>query len=133
MAVRALAADGEQVTNTETRVSSALAFSVRAFLPAINAGAGATVAVDNAIRFETTAAGTIEILTSDGRRVGTVPSRTQALVVARTGAAQSEADGWNFVLQPQTPSAFTAVTTPTAGEVTAIRDCLVNNGLMKAE
>lgn len=108
MAVRALAADGELVLNTETRVSSALAFGVKCFLPKINDGTSGSVAVDAEIRFETTAGAPIEIVTLGGRRVGIVPSRSQAVVVARTGTVQAEVDDWNFELQPQTPVAFVA-------------------------
>jgi hypothetical protein len=134
MATRALAADNEAVANTETYVSSALAFPVRTYLPEVNAGSGATVALDYEIRFETTAGGNILILTFDGDIVGLVPSRSQAVVVARTGAAQSERDRWNFQPLPQTPAAFTAVTsTYDATEITALRTCLINAGLMKAE
>ncbi len=138
MSVRAIAADKEQIVSTDTYVSSALAFSVQAFLPSINAGAGGTVSVDDEIRVETTAGGSVELLTVEGRRVGIVGPRSQAVVVARTGIAQAESQDWNFVSIPQTPKAVATAAggTYTATEQTllnAIRTCLIDNGLMKAE
>lgn len=151
MATRAIAATGEVVVNTETYVSSALAFDVQLTLPAINAGAGATVAVDTVIRLETTAAGKIEVLTATGRRVGILPGRSQAVLVARTGAVQVEPDDWNFMVLPQTQVAV-ATASPAGGTgaaaggwdtagnrdtaitlINAMRTCLINNGFMKAE
>lgn len=136
MATRAIAATGEVVVNTETYVSSALAVDVQVALPAVNAGAGATVAVDAEIRFETTGAGKIEILTDKGRRVGVVPPRSQAVVVARTGTAQSEDSDWNFRLLHQTPCAHVvagsdATTTQTLAN--ALRVMAIDLGFMKAE
>lgn len=134
MATRALAVNGEQITNTETYVSSALAFSVQAFLPKIDAGAGGTVAVDTDIRIEVTGAAPVELLTQSGRRVGVVPGRSQAIVVARTGTAQGEPDDWNFFIRPNSPNAFQAIGGAfNQAEVTALRTCLVDHGLMKAE
>jgi hypothetical protein len=134
MSTRALAADNEQVVAADTYVSSNLAFAVKAVLPAINAGAGGTVAVDKMIRVESLGAAPIELVTVFGRRVGVVPSRSQAVVAAIRGAAQSEPDEWAFFLIHNTPSAFQTISpSPTQAEVTALRDCLVNQGLMKAE
>lgn len=100
---RALAADGEQITNTENFVSSALTFPVKAFLPAVNAGATTTVAVGDRIEVQSTGS-SIELVTIDGRRVGIVPPRRAAVVVARTGEAQSEDDDWTFTLLPSMDS-----------------------------
>lgn len=134
MATRAIAATGEKIVNNETYVSSALAATVQAYLPAINDGSAGTVAVDTAIRVETTGAGAVILVDSTGHSVGVVPARSQAVVVARSGAAQSEADSWVFRVQPQTPAAFQTISaSPTQAEVTAIRDCLVKAGFMKAE
>jgi hypothetical protein len=151
MAVRALAANGEQIVNTETYVSSALAFDVQAFLPNINDGTGGSVAVDAEIRVETTAGGSVELLTKSGRRAGLLPSRSQGVLVARAGTIQAEPDSWNFELRPQTPVAV-ATAAPAGGTgvaaggydtagnrdimialVNAMRTCLIDNGLMKAE
>lgn len=151
MAVRAIAADKEQIVNTETYVSSALAFKVQTYLPNINDGSAGSVAVDTAIRVETTAAGSVELLTKDGRRVGIVAPRSQVVVVARTGTVQAESDGWNIEYLPQTPAAFVAVC-PAGGvgaaaggwdtavnrdaaiaTINACRAALIGLGVMKAE
>jgi hypothetical protein len=151
VSTRALAATGEQIVAADTYVSSALAQPVQAFLPPVNDGSGTSVAVDAEIRVETTAGGPVELLTAGGRRVGIVPPRSQALVVARSGLVQAEADSWNFELHTQTPAAFNAAapaggTGATAGAydtaanrnalidlVNAMRTALINAGLMKAE
>lgn len=136
MATRAIAASGEAVANTETYVSSALAFPVQVSLPQINAGAGSTVAVDAEIRIEATGAGPIEVLDFYGRRVGIVPGRSQAVVIARAGAAQSETDSWNFELQSQTPVSVVAVASDLATAITlvnALRTMAIDRGFMKAE
>jgi len=151
MSTRALAADGEQIVAADTYVSSALTFGVKAVLPKINDGSGATVAVDKVYRVQVTGGAPVELLALDGRRVGTVPGRRQAVVIARTGTVQSEPDGWDFVLQPLPPVAVataapaggtgaTAGAYDTAGNrdtmitlVNAMRTCLIANGLMKAE
>ena len=44
--VRAIAADNEQITNTELVVTSALAISVTVFLPPIGDGTASTVTSD---------------------------------------------------------------------------------------
>jgi len=128
MTTRALAAQGEQVINTDTYVSSALAFSVQAYLPKINDGSGGSVAVDAEIRVEVTSAAPVELLTQNGRRVGVVPGRSQAVVVARTGTVQAEPDDWNFQLRIQSPAAFDA-----APDVATLQQVLIDHGLMKAE
>jgi hypothetical protein len=151
MATRAIAATGEVVVNTETYVSSALGVNVQVTLPVINAGAGATVAVDAEIRFETTGAGSIEILTNDGRRVGIVPGYSQAIVVAQAGTVQVVDDTWAFFRSFNSPGAFvidapaggtgaTGGAYDTAGHrdsmiacVNAMKAILIDNGLMKAE
>ncbi len=116
------------------RPSSNLAFQARVYLPKINDGTGGTVAVGKEIRFDNTGTGSIEIVTLVGARVGIVPSRHSACVVARSGQVQGEADKW--VLEPvrSTLAAFQTISaSPTQAEVTALRDCLVKAGLMKAE
>ena len=92
MAVRALAANNEVVVNNETYVTSNLALQARVYLPKINDGTGATVAVGKEIRFDSLGTGSIEIVTLGGSRVGLVPSRTSACVVARSGQVQGERD-----------------------------------------
>lgn len=133
MSVRAIAASGEQVLNTDTYVSSNIAAATQIYLPAVNAGAGGTVSVDAAIRVESTG-GPVQVLTKSGRLVGTVPAKGQGTFVAALGAATGDADTWNYELNAQTPSAFVA---PGAGylqaDSVAIVACLVKHGLMKAE
>lgn len=134
MTTRALAGNLETILNTDTYVSSALAFPVTAVLPQINAGAGATVAVDTAIRVEVTGGSPVELVTFGGRRVGVVPGRREAILVAKAGVVQSEPDLWHFELLANTPSAFGAIGGAySQAEVTALRTCLVAHGLMKAE
>ena len=66
MSKKALSGTGEAVAAADTYVSSALAYGVQCYLPAVNDGSGSSVAVDNVKRFETTGGGKIEILTADG-------------------------------------------------------------------
>jgi len=134
MAVRVLAGNNEVIASTETYVSSSLAFHVRVSLPKINDGTGGTVAVGKEIRFDALGTSSIEIVTLNGARVGIVPSRHSACVVARAGQVQGETDKW--VLEPvrSTLATFQTISaSPTQAEVTALRDCLVKAGLMKAE
>jgi hypothetical protein len=98
---RAIAASGESVTNTENYVSSALTIPVQVYLPVVNAGATTTVAVGDRIEFESTAGGSIEVLTAAGRRVGVVPGYGSAIAVAQQGTVQSADDTWTFTPMPQ--------------------------------
>jgi len=134
MAVRALAGTNEVVVNNETYVTSNLAFQARVSLPKINDGTGATVAVGKEIRFDSLGTGSIEIVTLGGSRVGLVPSRTSACVVARSGQVQGERDQWAMEPVRSALATFQTISaSPTQAEVTALRDCLVKAGLMKAE
>ena len=134
MSVRAVAASGEKVINTDTYVSSNLGSPTQVYLPKINDGSAGSVAVDAAIRFETTAGSPLELLTQSGRLIGTVPPRSQGTAVARTGTVQGEPDGWNFDVDLQTPSTFLAPGAAYAqADSVAIVACLVKHGLMKAE
>ncbi len=134
MANRAIAGNNEVVVNNETYVSSNLSQHVRVFLPKINDGTSGTVAVGKEIRIESLGTGSIEVVTLNGTRVGIVPARTKACVVAQAGVQQNEPDKW--VMEPvRSPlAAFQAISaSPTQAEVTALRDCVVKAGLMKAE
>lgn len=140
MATRALAAptatnQPELVEDDETYVSSAQTAPVRASLPAVDDGSGATVAVGYEIRFEATGGSPIMVETADGRRVGTVPGRGQAVLVAEAGAQESEADFWRFMLLAAPPSAAIADANGTNNEVEVnlIRNALVAHGILKAE
>lgn len=134
MAVRSIAGNNEVVASTETYVSSNLSQHVRVYLPKINDGTGSTVAVGKEIRIESLGTGSIEVVTLNGTRVGIVPSRTSAHVVARSG--QQQGDPYRWALEPvrSTLATFQTISaSPTQAEVTALRDCLVKAGLMKAE
>ncbi len=140
MSVKALSADGEVVINTDTYVSSALAFGVQVTLPEIDDGAGGTAPLDNDIRFETSGTGYIEIIDSENKRVGIVPGRSQAVVVSRAGTAQGEAQSWNFTSQPQALALL--ISDPTGGatvdaeartDINSILNLLEDFGFMRAE
>lgn len=151
MSVRAIAADNELVVNTDTYVSSNLAFAAVISLPKINDGSGATVAVGKHLRVESLGAAPIKVLTNGGRRILTVPGRRSVIFVAKTGTVQSEPDAWEAFLQAQPPATFNAAA-PAGGVgaaagaydtavnrdamitlVNAMRTVLINAGLMKAE
>ena len=82
MATRALAADGEQIEDDETTVTSALAVNVKAFLPAIDDGAGTTVNDGFTTLIHSTGAGDVEIVDIFGRRVVMVQAGTNVSVEA---------------------------------------------------
>src|SRR5438034_10301362 len=117
MAVRTIAGNNEVIASNETYVTSNLAFHVRVYLPLINDGTGGTVAVGKEIRFDALGTASIEIVTLNGTRVGVVPSRTSACVVARAGQVQGERDTW--VMEPVSSTRATVQTTsasPTRAE-----------------
>lgn len=122
------------VVAADTYISSAQTLPTFASLPEISDGTGSTVAVGTEIRFEATSGSVIVILTADGRRVGVVPGYGQAVVVAEAGASESETDFWRFELLANTPAAFQSISaSPAQAEIEALRDCLVDAGLMLAE
>ena len=134
MAVRALAGNGEKIASTETYVSSNLAFRVQVYLPPVKDGTGGTIALGKEIRFEALNGGTIEVLTEKGRRVGIVIGKNKACAVAQSGQNEGDHDQW--VMEPVRSALSTFQTisaSPTQAEVTALRNCLVAAGLMKAE
>ena len=81
---RALAATGEQIEDSEVTVSSALAANVKAFLPAIEDGTGATVATGYQCLVLANAAGDVEIVDIFGRRVAMVQAG-QAIALKANG------------------------------------------------
>ena len=107
MSTRALAATGELVEDSDTYISSNKTFGIKAILPVVDEGSGTTVSVGDEMRFETTASGFIEIVDSDGHRVGIVPGRSRATVVALTGNAQTgdPPQAWSFKLLNSPPAA----------------------------
>ena len=136
MATLALADNGldQTVEDDVTYVSSNRTQVTFASLPEIDDGSGDTVAVGTEIRFEATGGSPIEIKSADGRRVGMVPGRGQAVVVAESGAQESETDFWRFQVLVQVPAANQSISgTYAQAEIEALRDCLVNAGLMLAE
>jgi hypothetical protein len=134
MSVRVIAAASEVAANTDTYVSSAQTFGTSVSLPKINDGTGSTVAVGKHIRVESLSGSPINVLTNSGRLVLTVPPRKSAVLVAKAGTVQSEPDAWESFVQQAAPAAFGAIGAAySQAEVTALRTCLVNAGLMKAE
>ena len=134
MSVNVLSGAETLLVNTDTLATSALTQPTRAVLPNVDDGAGATLAVGAEVRFQATGGSPIEVLTRDLRRVGIVPGRGEAVVVARAGVAESETDDFAFEILTQTPAAFQSITaTYVQAESVAMRDALVNAGLMLAE
>lgn len=126
--------DGEQWVNTDTYLSYAGSAPIEAFAPAVDDGAGATVAVDYEVRVETTGGGSIDLKTADGLLIGVLPGRSQAVLVARAGVQESEQDRWNMQLLVNSPAATVADSSGTdAARIDAIRDALVSFGILKAE
>lgn len=134
MSTRAVAAATENAANTDSYVSSNLAFASTVYLPKINDGTGSSVAVAKHIRVESTSGAPITVLTNSGRLVCVVPGRRSAIVVAKTGTVQGEPDAWESYVQTASPAAFVAPGAAYAqADSVAIVACLVKAGLMKAE
>ena len=72
----------EQIEDSELVVTSARAQNLRAFLPAIDDGTGATVDNGYSVRVQVTVAGTVEILDVFGRRVAIVPAFGERVITA---------------------------------------------------
>ncbi len=72
----------EQIEDSELVVTSARAQNLRAFLPAIDDGTGATVDNGYQLRVQITVAGTVEILDVFGRRVVIVPAFSERVITA---------------------------------------------------
>ena len=133
MSTRALAATPELVEDSDTYISSSQTFGVKAVLPVIDAGANLTVAVGVEMRFETTGSGYIEIVDSDGHRVGILPGRSRALVVALTGNDQTgdPPQAWFFEIMSSPPAA-TVVDVPGTATADAEVDAAVDNAVNAA-
>ena len=80
---RALAATGEQIEDSELSVTSALAVNVKAFLPAIEDGTGATVDNTYSVLVQANAAGDVEIVDIFGRRVAMVQAGSAKVLRAQ--------------------------------------------------
>ena len=130
MSTRALAATPELVEDSDTYVSSSQDFGIQAILPVIDEGTGTTMSVGDEIRFETTGVGYIEILDSDGHRVGILPGRSRALVVALTGNNQTgdPPQAWHFEISASAPAA-TIVDAPATATADAATDAAVDSAV----
>ena len=73
---------GEQIEDSELSVTSARAENLKAFLPAIEDGTGATVASGYAVLVQANAAGDVEIVDVFGRRVAMVQAGESAVMKA---------------------------------------------------
>jgi hypothetical protein len=115
------------VVAADTYISSALTEPVVAKLPA-----GSEMTDGDEIRFECTGGSIMIIETESGRRVGVVPGDGQAVCVYEPGTSAD--DFWRFVLLANSPATKQANASGTdATIIDALRDCLINAGLMKAE
>lgn len=122
------------VTDSDTYVSSSATGPVTAVLPEVDDGSGDTVAVGYEIRFEATGGSVINVETFDGRLVCRVPGRGAVVVVAEAGAQESEDDFWRWQVLANSPAAAVGNAAGTdATEIDAIRDALVDFGILKAE
>lgn len=74
--------DNEQIEDSELTVTSAQALNLKAFLPAIEDGTGATVASGYAVLVQANAAGDVEIVDVFGRRVVLVQAGESAVLKA---------------------------------------------------
>lgn len=122
------AGDETLVVAADTYISSDLTEPNVAVLPPVDDGAGVTVAVGTAIRFACTGGSPIVVVTADRRRVGIVPGRGAAVVVAEAGADESETDFWRFEVLQAPLTAHNAA--PAAADAWAV---LVANGFVQAE
>ena len=116
------------IVAADTLISSSSTESrVKFKLPAI-----ADMTDGDEIRLECTGGGFAIVETEDGKQVGIVPGRGQAVVVAESGSG--DADFWRFKVLAGPSAAFQSITaTYVQAEIVAIRDCLRDHGLMKAE
>ena len=95
---RALAADNEQITNTELIVTSALAFPVTAILPPIGDGTAGTVANDTSLAIYANGGGSVSLKDQYGHLIVSVaPGETLVLnasVVTQGGAGVAAFSKW---------------------------------------
>lgn len=110
---RALAADGEQIEDSELSVTSALALNVKAFLPAIEEGTGATVAAGYATLVQANAAGDVEIVDVFGRRVVMVQAGESAVL-----KANGDVNRPVWTVSPATAKLSIGLAEPVAGTTT---------------
>jgi len=96
--VRAIAADNEQITNTELIVTSALAFAVSVFLPAIGDGTASTVTSDSSVTVYANGTGAVIVKDQYGHIIGSInPGDTQtfnAHVITQGAAGVAAVSRW---------------------------------------
>jgi hypothetical protein len=123
MSTLAVDAVEETIADGTTYVSSAQAYDSKCFL-------ASDFDADDRVRFECTSTGKIEVVTSEGARIGIVGPESSAMAVLR------DSGEWDFYMLPASPAALVAdgsdaATTQTLAN--ALKAILVNAGLMKAE
>lgn len=129
MSVQTITSTPVLVAATDTYLSSAQTFPVKVQL--LTVGQGSDHSEGDEIRFEATGGSIIEVVDSNGKRVGIVPGEGEAVAVA---VADGDPGLWRFTVLANSPSAFQSISaSPTQGEVEALRNCLRDHGLMKAE
>ena len=116
------AADGD------TYVSSAQTYPTRCFL-------ASDFDQNDVVRFESTAGGTIEVLSATGRRVGIVGPYASAVAIQ---LGDNDTDGWKLFDIGIAPVATVAAADATYGQpeadlINALRTIALNHGWMKAE
>ncbi len=104
--VRAIAADNEQITNTELIVTSALASTVTVFLPAIGDGTASTVTSDSSVTVYANGVGAVIVKDQYGHMIGSInPGETasfNAHVITQGAAGVAQVSAWR--LQPNVES-----------------------------
>jgi hypothetical protein len=126
MSVVALSSTVFSAIDGDTYVSSAQTYPTRCFL-------NADFDQNDVVRFESTAGGSIEVLSSTGRRVGIVPGYGSAVVVQK---GDNDTDGWVMSMLPSNPAAHLIDATDLATaltRITAILAALRGQGILKAE
>jgi len=94
---RALAGQGETITQTELVVTSALDYMVWCTLPVVlDGGAGATVPYAHVVSIMANGQGPIEVVDSNGNRVCIIPPMTQMSFKARAGLTKPWEKAMNF-------------------------------------
>jgi hypothetical protein len=126
MSVVALSSTVFSAADGDTYVSSAQTYPTRVFL-------NADYDQNDIVRFESTAGGSIEVLSSTGRRVGIVPGYGSAVAVQK---GDNDTDGWVMNALVTNPAAHLIDATDLATALTRISAMLVTmraHGLLKAE
>jgi hypothetical protein len=123
MATVALSSTVNSAADGDTYVSSAQTYNTQCFL-------ASDFDDTDVVRFEATSTGLIEVLDSDGQRIGIVPAESAAV------AYLNASGNWRFFVLPAKAGALVAdgsdaATTQTLAN--ALKVILQNFGMMKAE